>query len=89
MADLGAYLTHAKTYGSLRDVWETAWDDLDAIEVGELALALRALASKKRPFSLSREESDRLIRAPDRGRRRRRGRMPHGRRIEVQGHRVP
>ena len=73
MPSLSAYVKHASTYGSLRDCWEAACDDLDAVELGELAVALRELGQRRRlvgrngrnvyveRFTLTREETTMLI----------------------------
>jgi hypothetical protein len=45
-ATLAAYVRHAEQYGGLRDCWEAARGDLDAIELGELAAELRRLATR-------------------------------------------
>ena len=37
MSSLAAYVRHAEAYGGLRDCWEAAADELDAVELGELA----------------------------------------------------
>ncbi len=73
MAALADYIRHAREYGGLRDVLEAAWDDLDPVELGELAAALRELGKRRRRvgrngrtvpierFSLTREEIAALV----------------------------
>jgi hypothetical protein len=71
MATLAGYVRHATTYGGLRDCFEAAWDDLDPLELGELAVALRELGRRRRrvgrngrtgeTFTLTREETAALI----------------------------
>ena len=48
MANLAGYVRHAEAYGGLRDCWEAAVDELGAVELGELAVALRGLGSRRR-----------------------------------------
>jgi len=73
MPSLAAYVRHADAYGGLRDCWEAAADELGAVELGELAAALRGLAARQRrigrkgrtvnveTFRLSRDETATLI----------------------------
>ena len=73
MPSLAAYVRHAEAYGGLRDCWEAAADELGAVELGELAAALRGLAARQRrigrkgrtvnveTFRLSRDETAALI----------------------------
>ncbi len=62
MSDLDAYIAHARNFGGLRAVWDVAERDLNAIEAGELAAALRALGSGRgASFTLSRRETDALV----------------------------
>jgi hypothetical protein len=73
MPSLAAYVRHAEAYGGLRDCWEAAADELGAVELGELAAALRGLAARQRrigrkgrtvnveTFRLSRDETAELI----------------------------
>jgi hypothetical protein len=48
MRAVDRYVRHAKAYGGLRVCWETGWDELQPIDLGELAVALRRLASRRR-----------------------------------------
>ncbi len=48
MAALAAYVRHAEQYGGLRDCWEAAADELGGVELGELAMILRDLGSRRR-----------------------------------------
>jgi hypothetical protein len=57
------YIHHARVFGGLRAVWQTAASDteLPAVELGELALALRGIRSKRHgrkreTFSMTRRE---------------------------------
>ncbi|HEY4895987.1 MAG TPA: hypothetical protein VII01_07845 [Solirubrobacteraceae bacterium] len=73
MPSLAAYVRHAEQYGGPRDCWETATDELDPFELGELAVHLRALAHRTRrvgrkgrtvtvaTFRLSRDDTAALI----------------------------
>ena len=73
MPSLAAYVRHAEQYGGLRDCWEAAKDDLEPVELGELTIALRELAQRRRRvgrngrtvyverFSLTREETADLV----------------------------
>jgi len=67
MPSLADYVKHATTYGGLRDCWEAAWDELKPVELGELAVALRELGSRRRngrageTFTLTREETAELV----------------------------
>jgi hypothetical protein len=48
MPSLAAYVRHAEAYGGLRDCWDAAADELDPIELGKLAEALRELGARQR-----------------------------------------
>jgi hypothetical protein len=73
MANLAGYVRHAEQYGGLRDCWEAAADELGAVELGELAVRLRELGSRRRRagrkgravnverFTLTRDETAALI----------------------------
>jgi hypothetical protein len=67
------YIRHATEYGGLRDCWEPAWEELEPRALGEMAVALRGLASRRRRvgrkgrtvsserFSLTRDETTALV----------------------------
>lgn len=69
------YVTHARVFGGLREVWDTAWSDpaLSAVDLGELLVELRRLARRRQrvgrhrtalreTFELSRSEQVALVR---------------------------
>ena len=70
MAALAAYVRHAEQHGGARDLWETARTELEPVELGRLAEALRKIEPRRQsgngraveqPFSLTRAERAQLI----------------------------
>jgi hypothetical protein len=57
------YVRHARQYGGLRDVWDSASAELSPSELGKLADELTALSGKRRAdgFKLSRADRQKLL----------------------------
>jgi hypothetical protein len=65
---LDQYVLHATKFGGLQIVWATALDDLTPMELGELAIELRAIAARRPrfgkhrdPFTLTRKQKVRWV----------------------------